>query len=51
MVQSFNDSFFSYDLKGSTKCRARVITRTLDGLDTVVHQSYEHNHPPRPEKN
>ncbi|XP_055385191.1 modifier of mdg4 isoform X17 [Condylostylus longicornis] len=31
--------------KGSTKCRARVVTSFIDGVEKVMLTSFEHNHP------
>lgn len=32
-------------LQGSTKCRARVVTNIIDGVQKIVLSSFEHNHP------
>lgn len=44
-----NNFDFLY-LQGSTKCRARVITKLFsNGLERVIHKSFVHNHNPKNE--
>lgn len=39
-----------YDyFQGSTKCRARVITRLFADGEKVIHRSFIHNHIPKAE--
>lgn len=33
--------------QGSTKCRARVITRIFEDGERVIHRSFIHNHDPK----
>lgn len=33
--------------QGSTKCRARVITRLFSDGEKVIHRSFVHNHNPK----
>lgn len=36
--------FSTFIFQGSVKCRARVITQKIKGIEEIVHQSFEHNH-------